>query len=257
MGILWDRIKGFFFPKFSELSLFMMGVAFILVFSSTESLISRLYAFHVRHLELGSVIIATLGVVFIVGLGLCLYFVLSEWEKSRFEKYTMLCFAILSNAFCGIYTSMYIMNKSAGASGIFFIVPIWNIINCVLMLGAFSEKNISDEKATILEVFFGLIIIVGIFGICRFVFEIYWALTFSICVIFATGFSDASDAIFHPHRCQAVEEDDAFEGYLQEGHKFKRCVFCKRLIRPTETSCIIERKLIVCEECHDKIQGID
>lgn len=235
----------------------MMGVAFVLVFSSTESLVSRLYAFHVRHLELGSVIIATLGVVFIIGLGICLYFVLSEWEKSRFEKYAMLCFAILSNAFCGIYTSIYIMNKLTGASGIFFIVPIWNIINCVLMLGAFNEKNISDEKATILEVFFGLVIIVAIFGICRFVFDLYWALTFSICVIVATGFSDASDAIFHPHRRRVLDEDDAVNSKLHEGYKFKRCVFCKRLIRPTETSCIIERKLIVCKDCHDKIQGIE
>jgi hypothetical protein len=256
MGILWDRIKGFFFPTFSELSLFMMGVAFVLVFFSNESLIHRLYAFHVSHLELGSVLIATLGVVFILGLALCLYFVLIEWEKSRLEKYAMLCFAILSNAFCGIYVSMYIMDKSAGASGIFFVLPIWNIINCVLLFGSFSEKNISDEKATIPEVLFGLIVIVGIFLICHFVFKLYWALTFSICVIVATGFSDASDVIFHPQRLQVIEEDDAIERYLQEGYKMERCVFCKRLIRPTETSCMIERKYIVCKECHDKIQGI-
>lgn len=256
MGMLWDRIKSFFFPTFSELSLFMMALAFVLVFFSNESLIHRLYAFHVRHLELGSVLIATLGVVFILGLALCLYFVLVEWEKSRFEKYAMLCFAILSNAFCGIYVSLYIMDRSAGASGIFFVLPIWNIINCVLLFGSFSEKNVSDEKATILEVFVGLIVIVGIFGICYFVYELYWALTFSICVIFATGFSDASDAIFHPHRREAVEEDDAMERYLKDGYKSERCVFCKRLIRPTETSCMIERKFIVCKECYDKIQGI-
>lgn len=257
MVILWDRIKSFFFPTFSELSLFMMSLAFVLVFFSNESLIHRLYAFHVRHIELGSVLVSTLGVVFLIGLALCLYCVLIEWEKSRFGKYAMLCFAILSNGFCGIFVSMYIMDKSAGASGIFFVLPIWNIINCVLLVGSFREKNISDEKATILEVFFGLIIIVGIFGICYFVFELYWALTFSICVIFATGFSDASDAIFHPQRREAVKEDDAMERYLQGGYKFERCVFCSKLIRPTETSCIIERKFTVCKECHDKIQGIN
>lgn len=258
--MLRDRIKGFFFPTFSELSLFMMSLAFVLVLSFNKSLFNKLYEFHVSHLEFGSVIVAILGVAFIAGLILCLYFVLSEWEKTNIEKYAMLVFTILTNAVCGIYASMHIMKESTGAHPMFLIFPIWNIINCVLLFCAFNVRNISDEKASLLEIFFGLIFIFGVFMICHFVFRFYWAINFSICVIFATGFSDTIDAVFHPERKDTAAEDAAMESKLDPADRLDKCFLCGRLIMPDETSHVFlkklfKRKLTFCEKCHDEIQG--
>ncbi|MGB2809449.1 MAG: hypothetical protein WBC22_17035, partial [Sedimentisphaerales bacterium] len=207
MKLLRDRIKGFFLPTFSELSLFMMGVAFVLVFLSTQSLRSRI--FKILDKPGHDPRIVMLLVFFVAGLVLSLYHVFAEREKTRIEKYAMLFFAVMANAFCGIWASIHILGITAGEYGIFslpdiirgiingtygsvgisrifLILPIWNIINCLLLLISFragwiNERNISDEKADRFEVLFGFLITVAIFVVCQFLFKLYWAITFSIC----------------------------------------------------------------------------
>ena len=157
MRLLRDRIKGFLLPTFSELSLFMMAVAFVLVFLSTESLSSGLFVLLHAPEKWDSQVI--LLVLFVAGLVLFLYHVFAEREKTRFEKYAMLFFAVMANAFCGIWASWHILGSAAengifslpniirsiiegtdgsgGASRLFLILPVWNIINCLLLLISF------------------------------------------------------------------------------------------------------------------------
>ena len=262
MRLLWDRIKGFFLPTFSEQSLFMMSVAFVLVFFFNESLRSRI--FKILDIPRDDPRIVMLLVFFGAGLFLSLYHVFVEREKSIAEKYAMLFFAVVSNAVSGIFASLYILKQSSDSPSILLLLPIWNIINCLLLLISFragwiTDKNISDEKASRFEVLFGFLITVAIFIVCRFGFKLYWAITFSICVIYATSFGDALGSVFHPERQQldrqqAVLEDVAIDRKVADS-KLEKCGFCGREISPDETPYVINRRLIVCEKCHDKIQS--
>jgi hypothetical protein len=253
MKLLRDRIKDFFLPTFSELTLFMMGVAFVLVFLSTESLRSGI--FKIFDSPGHDPRIVMLLVFFVAGLVLSLYHVFAEREKTRIEKYAMLFFAVIANAFCGIWASWHIlgltageygiyslpdiisgtidgMDGSGGVSRIFLILPIWNIINCLLLLislraGWINDRNISDEKANRFEVLFGFLITVVLFLVCRFGFKLYWAITFSICVIYATSFGDALGSVFHPERIGAAEANLGVGGSGWLAGKSETCGFCR------------------------------
>ncbi|HIJ51953.1 MAG TPA: hypothetical protein HPP66_02220 [Planctomycetes bacterium] len=257
MELLRDRIKRFFLPIFSPLSLFMMSLSFLLVFFFSETLRSGLFEF--LDSPYSRPRIAILLLLFTAGLVLSLYRVFAERKITGIEKHAMLFFVVMSNGFCGILASRHIIDKSAGAHPVFLVLPIWNIINCVILLasyrtGALTEKNISDEKASRFEVLAGVVVIVGIFVVCRFVFKLYWAITFSICVIYSTSFGDALSAFLHPRQRQMAEERAAAESNLASG-KVEKCGLCGRVITSLETPYVINRKLIVCKECHDKIQS--
>jgi len=258
MILLRDRVKGFFLPTFSELSLFMMSVSFLLVFFFNESLRSRI--FKILDKPSHDPRIVMLLLFFGAGLFLSLYHVFTEREKTNPEKYAMLFFAVVANGVCGILASKYVMDKSTGAHPIFFILPMWNIFNCVLLLVSFrvgwiTDRNISDEDATRFVVLFGLLITVCIFVVCQFLFKLYWAITFSICIIYATSFSDALGAVFGAERQHIAEEDIAISGKAGKNSKSETCGFCGRIITPIENPWVINRKLIVCKECYDKIKG--
>jgi hypothetical protein len=216
------------------------------------------------------------------GLVLCLFHVFSGRKKTRIEKHAMLCFAIVSNAVCGILASLHILgispddprafsilhiwdmfNSADGpsvVSRLFLILPVWNILNCAFLLmslrvGLIDERNISDEQANRMEVLFGFIVTGCIFVVCQFLFKLYWAITFSICVIYATSFGDALGSVFHPERRQAAEAKLALDGKPGPAGKSEICGLCGRQISPDETPYVINRKLIVCKQCHDSIQN--
>ena len=268
------------YPTFSDLSLFMIGLSFLLVFLCNESVRSGLYKIlggpRKRFFFIG------LLLFFACGLVLCLFHVFFGRKKTKIEKHAMLCFAIMSNGVCGILASLHILGISpddprafsilhfwdmlSSADGpslvsrLFLILPIWNILNCAFLLlslraGLIDERNISDEQADRMEVLFGFIITGCIFVVCQFLFKLYWAITFSICVIYATSFGDTLGSVFHPERIQAAEENLTLEGKPRPADKPEKCGLCGRKISPAETPYVINRKLIVCKQCHDRIQS--
>jgi len=277
---LQDKIRDFLYPTFSDLSLFMIGLSFLLVFLCNESVRSGLY----KILEEPRKKLFFFGwlLFFVGGLVLCLFHVFSGRKKTKIEKYAMLCFAIVSNAVCGILASLHILgippddprafsilhlwDMFSSADGrsvvsrLFLILPVWNILNCAFLLlslraGLIDERNISDEQADRMEVLFGFIITGCIFVVCQFLFKLYWAITFSICVIYATSFGDALGSVFHPERMQAAEANLALDGKPRQADKSEICGLCNREIAHAETPYVINRKLIVCKQCHDKIQS--
>jgi hypothetical protein len=226
--------------------------------------------------------IFALLVFFGAGLALSIFHVFTERQKSKVEKYTMLFFAVMANAICGILASLHILgistkdpdaffilrvwdvldpeDASSVISRIFLILPIWNILNCVLLLVSFrlgwiTDKNISDEKAGRFEILVGSLITAAIFVVCQFLFKLYWAITFSICVIYATSFSDAFGSIFYPERRQAALTNLDEQGKPRPADKSETCGLCGREIPPHETPYVINRRLIVCKQCNDNIQS--
>ena len=256
---LWGKRKsGLFTPNYNELSLAMMSLAFLLVFFSNEQLRSGLFKLLSERGETAGKILFLL--LFTAGLVLSLYHVFTKREKNIFEKHIMLFFAVLTNGISGIYASVHVLSKSTDAPCILLLLPIWNIINCIILLmlfraGAINASSISDENATLGEALFGFVITVGIFAVCQFVFKLYWAITFSICVIYATSFGEAVGSMFHPGRQQIAAEDIAIDGKSETAEKIERCGLCGRAIPRTETPWVIKRKVIVCKGCYDKIRG--
>jgi len=257
MELLRDRIKRFFIPVFSPITLFMTSLSFLLVFFFNETLLSGFFVF--LNSPFSRPRLAILLLLFIAGLVLSLYCVFAERKITAIEKRVMLFFVVISNGFCGIMASRHILEQSTDTHWVFLVLPMWNIINCVILLasyrfGALTEKNISDEKTSRLEVLVAVVIILAIFVVCRFVFKLYWAITFSICVIYSTSFGDALGAFLHPRERQMAEERAAAERNIANG-KVEKCGLCSRVITSLETPYVINRKLIVCKECHDKIQS--
>lgn len=280
MRLLRDRIKGFFLPTFSELSLFMMSLSFLLVLFFSKSMRTGLFKFLTG--PRSDPRIFMLFVLFGAGLVLSIFHVFTERQKSKVEKYAMLFFAVLANAICGILASLHILGISPADHGvlsildigdllnnevsnsfvsrIYLILPVWNIINCLLLLVSFrlgwiTDRNISDEKAGRFEILLGSLITAAIFVVCQFLFKLYWAITFSICVIYATSFSDAFGSIFYPERRQAVLANLDEQRAPRPADKSETCGLCGRQITPSETPYVINRRLIVCKQCYDNIQS--
>ncbi len=258
----------------------MMSLSFLLVLFFSKSMRTGLFKFLTG--PRSDPRIFMLFVLFGAGLALSIFHVFTDRQKSKFEKYAMLFFAVLANAICGILASLHILGISlevpdaffilrfwdildsqdapSVVSRIYLILPVWNIINCLLLLVSFrlgwiTDRNISDEKAGRFEILAGSLITAAIFVVCQFLFKLYWAITFSICVIYATSFSDAFGSIFYPERRQAALANLDNQGTPSPADKSETCRLCGRQIPPSETPYVINRRLIVCKQCHDNIQS--
>jgi hypothetical protein len=242
--------RRWFIPKYDELTLFMTSVAFLLLFFSTGALRSSLYKFW-READLRGKFWLPVAVLFFsAGIVLSFYHVFTERSKTEAEKFAMLFFALLANAAGGILAGSHILSNWNDAPCILTLFPLWNIINGIVLLflfrtGKIDTSSVSDENARWGEVIFGFVIILGIFMVCRFVFELYWALTFSICTVYATSFSDALAAVFGRAKPLAA---------AGPGDKAERCALCESVIPRTEAPWVIKKRLIVCKECYDKFK---
>jgi hypothetical protein len=149
-------------------------------------------------LKIHDVRIYAASIIFFAGFALSIYHVFTTREKSDGEKWAMLIFAVAVNAGTAIVAGMYVIEKSADWTIIF---PLWNLINAVLLLimlryKIIDEECISDRDASFAEVVIGLLIVLILFIFCNYVFKLHWAITFSICIIYATSFDKALQSVF-------------------------------------------------------------
>jgi DNA-directed RNA polymerase subunit RPC12/RpoP len=188
---------GWFIPVYDELSLFLMAITLILLFVTNTSFQEQIHKWNERFSD-SRIFIA--GVILLAGMGLSIYHVFTTREKTGIEKWIMLLFAVLTNAGTGIISGWYVLNSSP-IQNWQIIFPMWNIINGVLLLlmlrlRIIDEECISDRDATAGEVIRGLFAVIVIFIFCNYVFKLHWAITFSICIIYATSFDKALQSIF-------------------------------------------------------------
>lgn len=266
--VLWrSKRRSFFNPSYNELSLSMISLSCLMLFFSTEKL-RRFLLMVADGLRTGDALVLFIPFVFVaICLLLPFYHLLTSRKKTRLEKKIMLIFAIMTNAGSGILASMYVLSQSLGAPSLLLILPVWNICNCLMLVGFWehgiiNESSITDENAQAGEVLGGLLSICGVFVLCRFVVGLYWALTLSACVIYATGYSDIINAVFHPGR-EVPSGDGGLEARWERDEKDvmagkeegEKCGFCGRRLLKGEKPWVINRKLVVCKECYDKIQA--
>ncbi len=173
-------------PDYDELAPFAMSFTCILLIAT--GLAAEWDSFHISF-SVSDLGVFVIYLLFAAGLVLSFYHAFSNRRKTLVEKKLMLFFAVLINAFSGIWGGTYLLLREWGLLNIF---PIWNIINGVLLMGmlrggVLNETNISDENVTFPELLVGSMGVSLLYFFCHFIFQLNWAGTFSICVTYATN----------------------------------------------------------------------
>jgi DNA-directed RNA polymerase subunit RPC12/RpoP len=208
---LWGEKPGWFIPSYDELTLFLMAAAFISLYFANSTMREQIYKGITAFDDLR---VYFLVVVIMGGMGLSIFHIFTRRTKSDYEKRIMLIFAVLTNAISGIAAGVDVI-RNTDSPNLLIVFPLWNIINGVLMLllmrgGFINERCIADRDATAGEVIFGLLAMLVIFIFCNYVFKLYWAITFSICIIYATSFDKALQSVFPglAHREDYIPNDE-------------------------------------------------
>ena len=188
---LCEESLGFLVPTYDELSLFLMAATLILLWITNSKMRDEVIGFAMRRIDAPRLYICT--IILLAGMFLCLYHIFTTRAKTDIEKRLMMIFAVTINAITGIVAGIHTIKESVGWLLVF---PVWNIINGVLLLlmlrfNVIDEECISDRKATLVQIILGLIAVLVIFILCNYVFKLYWAITFSICIVYTTSFDRA------------------------------------------------------------------
>jgi len=192
---IYEEKLGFLIPNYDELSLFLMAAAFILLYFTNSKMQTDIRGFLTGLDIWRRYIYITL---FLVAMLLCIYHVFTSRKKTDLEKGIMMLFAVTINAATSIIAGIHMIK---GSPSWLLIFPIWNIINGVLLVlmlrfNIIDENCISDRDATITQAIFGLASVFIIFILCSYVFDLYWAITFSICIVYTTSFDRALQNVF-------------------------------------------------------------
>jgi hypothetical protein len=189
---------GFLIPTYDKLSLFLTAVTLLLVLITNHHWIHLLKekdwidSFISRHMNY-RIILSFAPIIFIS-------IIAFSWQIFTSPQNALLLFAVLTNAGTGIIAGWYVL-KNNDAHNWQLVFPIWNIINGVFLLlmlnlKIIDEECISDRKAAPTQIILGLIAILVIFILCNYVFKLYWAITFSICIVYTTSFDRALQNVF-------------------------------------------------------------
>jgi hypothetical protein len=195
---LFKESFGFLIPTYDKLSLFLTAITLLLLLITNHHWVHPakekdwIDFFMSRHIDYRIIIsFAPIIFVFIVGF---------LWQAVASPKTALLLFAVLTNAVVGFISGRYII-KNSDIHNWQLIFPVWNIINSMLLIlmlrfKIIDEECISDRKATPLQIILGLIAVLVIFILCNYVFKLYWAITFSICIVYTTSFDRALQNVF-------------------------------------------------------------
>ncbi len=172
-------------------------------------------------------------VLFIGGFALSLYHVFSTRPKNMIEKSIILLFAGVTNAIAGIAAGVHIMESSEGPWLVFPILNILSSFTLIYILALSDENRLDDTDATRPQVIGGIIVTMIIFSICHFVYDLYWAITFSICTAYATNINDVFQRILHlkTNEYHATQRIAPNEEPITEIVSVKIWIFLERIFR--------------------------
>lgn len=196
---LFKESFGFLIPTYDKLSLFLMTVTLILLYVGNSQVRDWMRDLtQAGHSE--SIVFLTVFNFFFILCIILFFQILVPSEETDFKKKIMLFFAVLINAITGIIAGTYVV-RNATASNWLLVFPIWNIINCVLLLlmlyfRIIDEDCISDRKATFVQTIIGLTAVLFVFILCNYVLKLHWAITYSICIVYTTSFDKALQNVF-------------------------------------------------------------
>lgn len=186
-------------PQYNEVTLFLMGLSFVLLLVSEAPLRDLMYRHLMDRFDLRNYLF--LGLL-LIGIMFSVYHVFTVRPKTTVEKHSMLFFAVMVNGMSGIAAGIHLLKDS---HGLLLVFPLWNILSGVLLLLLYrlrfiGEDAVTDDDASRLSVIVGVIVVTAVFAACHFHFHMYWAVTFSICVAYATSLNDIIQKTFSGSR---------------------------------------------------------
>ena len=174
-------------PSYDETATFLMAIAFVFIYVADAGVREGLAGtLEFSNIPRQNSFIVMFSLIFIAGFLLSIYHVFSKRKKESIEKILMLVFAMTMNGIAAITSGMYLLKTEAGLLRIF---TLWNILNGVILLyqmGFIEEGFFLGEDSKLCQTCVGLVAILILFYLCYFMFHLYWAVTFSICVCYAT-----------------------------------------------------------------------
>ena len=181
-------------PQYDDLTLFALSLAFLLL-GAIDAQMRRDLAALANHPAEGlavTLLCAAFGMV------CALLNVFLQRRKSDFEKRAMLLFAVLVTAGTGLYAGWLTLSQSRGWLLIF---PAWNLLNGGLLLvlrhaGVVDTDCIIEEAATFAQVLVTAVAVPILLTVCRYLFELHWAITFSIAVAYTMSLHHALRDLF-------------------------------------------------------------
>jgi len=185
------RIRGylsFFVPHYDELALFAMSFT-CLLFLADILLGLNWHAFSFYQIGTEGLKFVIALFIFLYGMFLSLYHAFTDRGKSDTDKFVMLFFAVIINAISGAYGASYVIENTEGWKAVF---PVINLINSAILIVLYRSRvidqdSISNDNASLGRVFLTGIVVLTLYLICSRYLQLFWALTFSICVSYATN----------------------------------------------------------------------
>lgn len=189
------KILNFIIPTYDEITLFAMGFTCALLMITGAFSIK--WNWH-QSLSKDDMNVIGLTAVFLAGLVLSIYHAFTSRRKTSAEKLLMLYFAVVLNASIGIMAGSRNLEDSRGWLIIF---PILNIVNGALLLfllraQVINEDNVSDENTSLGQVAISGTVIIILFAVCHYLFNLMWTETFSICVVYSTNLNRGVQTVF-------------------------------------------------------------
>jgi hypothetical protein len=108
-------------------------------------------------------------------------------RKMTYDKFFLLAYAVLADVLVGLSAGSYVLEQS---KGILVIFPILNIVYAILLIilwrsDFLDDDSISTKQSDLPEIFLGTFSVMLLFFVLHFLFQSYWAITFSICLFYS------------------------------------------------------------------------
>jgi len=182
-------------PRYDDLTLFALSVMFLLLLAIDPKARTDLGRADI-FLRDGRVVVLV-GLA-ILGMLFSLFGIFFRSPKPIAVKWPMLVFAVLVTAGTGA-SAGYVTLKSA--RGWLMVFPAWNVLNAALLLlsfraGLMGVDCIIDRAARFSQVVVTVIAICVLLAVCQCLFQLHWAITYSVCVGYTMSLHHALADVF-------------------------------------------------------------
>ena len=187
MTQLFQKIRNWIRPQYNELMTYQSAIVCILLSIAYPELrisYKRILGEISGSGPLAPITIA-MSFITVVGIGLSIWHVFIQREKTLTENYFMSAFVLFVNGMAGIAAGSELFSTKWSILTLF---PLWNILLGIILLYQMALENnvVTNENATLPEVVIVTVFLLIVFGIGSYLLDFTWAMIFSICVAYAS-----------------------------------------------------------------------
>lgn len=179
------KVYEFLYPDFDELTVFLMGYVLCLLFffnPDCQAEIRENLQTITAHAGLPAVLALVMILLTIFGMVTSFTHLLVVCRKDPFSMTCMKAFALALLMVIGIKSGGHALEHQ---NVLYMVSPGWNLIMsavCYTGLGMLDEVPFNQADSGYMQTFLSLVLVSVIFYFLNTVFELYWPITFSLCI---------------------------------------------------------------------------